>query len=136
MYQIGSVWNHILQISESLMQTCHHFPTPPQPVQRCSADQWRVDRNLTVTEMADAIGVKRQDLGRALMPMDQDGWREASLTIRKKVRDYTQGAVTLDDWPEKVPPRPCNLGADAPAPSAVPPVPADGAFLSHPKGAA
>jgi hypothetical protein len=75
--------------------------TPPLPVTRCAADQWRVDRNLTITEMAAACGLKQSELSRCFFPVDHPQWREATLRIRKAVRDYTGGLVGLEDWPEK-----------------------------------
>lgn len=67
------------------------------------------------------------------------GKRKADSEVGAKILGVLCGRVSLDDLRRDaapVPPRPRALGcADAPAPSAISPVSADGAFSSHSKGA-
>lgn len=73
--------------------------------QRCAADQWRVDNRLTITEMAKGCRLGQSELSRCFHPVGDPRWRKATLRIRERVRDYTDGAIRLDDWPEAPPPK-------------------------------
>jgi len=119
------------------MKVSHAFPPAPEPVIRCKADEWRLRHGLKVSDMARAIRVAIPDLRRALLPSGHAQWREASLSMRKKVRDYTGGEVGLSDWPERPagqqnPPLPEPSGGHCPSALSSG---ADGSF-SNMKGAA
>ena len=72
---------------------------PPER-ERYPFEVWLFNRRLTVSAAADLMGVSQGQLSRALRDPAEEGFRPASMRLRRIVKAYTEDAVTLDDWPD------------------------------------
>jgi len=74
--------------------------TFPQTVERFPFEIWLFNRRLKLAEGARLVGVSAQSLEAALLPPEHPRFRAASLNVRKKIKAFTAGEISMDDWPE------------------------------------